>query len=174
MGAQPLKKSEIESICADLFNYAIDREDIKYLIALLPWESTIKRSKADYELQILKIITVGWTLSYQLQDHPLKEILTERFWLAMQEFSHNLSETTSLMIGQDINYFDTLKQRLDKYVAAISDHPEATEPAPVIGTAFARCCGDKNDLFVFMTGSKMFLSATSRVKQYLETAMEKL
>jgi hypothetical protein len=55
------------------------------------------------------------------------------------------------------------------YVAALENHPEAAEPALVIGPEFARTCGNVDDIFTFMTGSKMFISTIKRVKEYLET-----
>ncbi|MEJ2038296.1 MAG: hypothetical protein P8X55_05105 [Desulfosarcinaceae bacterium] len=165
------EKSEIEQAGEDLFNYAIDREDIKYLVALLPGESTVNRSKVDYELQLLKIVTVGWTISYHLMEHPLKDVLSELFWQSIQTFSRTLSETTGLMIGKDIDYFDTLKTCLNNYLDVLARQPETSQPARIIGTEFARRCGDANDLFTFMTGSKLFLSASTRVKQYLEGAL---
>lgn len=137
-------------------------------MARLPAEAAIKPSTVEYELQILKIISVGWALSYYLANHPLKKPLMEHFWKAIYEFARSLSQTTELMIGQDIDYFQILKDRLDMYVAAMAQNPEATEPATVIGPEFARTCGNAQDLFAFMTGSKMFMAATSRVKQYLE------
>lgn len=163
------KKSEIEKARDDLFNFAIDREDTKWLMERLPQEADIKRSTVEYELQILKIISVGWSISYYLEDDPRKNPLLELFWMTIYEFSQQLSTTTEMMIGQDINYFQTLKKRLDMYVAAIAQHPEASEPSAVIGPEFARTCGNADDIFTFMTGSKMFLSTTGQVKEYLET-----
>ncbi len=61
-----------------------------------------------------------------------------------------------------------LKDRLDMYVDAMAQNPDASEPATVIGPEFSKACGNADDLFTFMTGSKMFISTTSRVKQYLE------
>ena len=149
------KESAIQQAGEDLFNYAIDREDIKYLLALLPGGSTVNRAKVDYELQLLKIVTVGWTIAYHLQGHPLKDALSGLFWQAIQDFSRSLSRTTGLMIGKDIDYFETLKQCLDGYLDMLARHPDASEPARLVGTEFARRCGDANDLFTFMTGSKM-------------------
>ena len=54
------------------------------------------------------------------------------------------------------------------YVAAMSHSPDASEPAAVIGPEFSKACGNEDDIFTFMTGSKMFISTTSKVKQYLE------
>jgi hypothetical protein len=73
------------------------------------------------------------------------------------------------MIGQDIDYFQILKDRLNMYVDAMADNPGATDPAAVIGPEFSKACGNAENIFTFMTGSKMFISTTSKVKQYLET-----
>jgi hypothetical protein len=73
------------------------------------------------------------------------------------------------MIGQQIDYFQILKDRLDMYVAALAKNPEAAEPALVVGPEFARICGNVDDLFTFMAGSKMFISTINKVKAYLES-----
>jgi hypothetical protein len=54
------------------------------------------------------------------------------------------------------------------YVNAMAQNPGASEPSTVIGPEFARTCGNADDIFTFMTGSKMFLSITGQVKKYLE------
>ena len=163
------KNSEIEKIRDALFSFAIDREDIKWLMERLPKEANIKRSSVEYELQILKIISVGWSISYYLENNLHKNRLLELFWMAIYEFSQHLSTTTEFMIGQHIDYFEILQERLDMYVDAMARNPEAPEPSTVIGPEFARTCGNANDIFTFMTGSKMFLSTTGQVKEYLET-----
>ena len=163
------KKSPEEQASEDLFNYAIERDDIKYLMAHLSAEATVKPTTVEYELAILKIISVGWSLSYFLEGTPRrKQKMSERFWADINEFSKGLSETTGLMIGQDIDYFDILKERLDMYLTTMSESTEATDPTTVIGPAFASACGNENDIFAAITGSKMFTSATGRVRQYLE------
>lgn len=163
------KPSEIEKARDDLFRFAIDREDIKWLMEHLPKEAAVKRNTVEYELQLLKIISVGWSISYYLGNSPHKNRLSELFWTAVYEFSQRLSETTGLMIGHDIDYFQVLRDRLDMYVEAIAQKPDAPEPAIIIGPEFARTCGNVDDIFTFMTGSKMFISTIGRVKEYLET-----
>jgi len=163
------KKSEIEKIRDVLFDFAVDRENIKWLMERLPKEANIKRSTVEYELQILKIISVGWSISYYLENNPHKNPLLEFFWMAIYEFSQHLSTTTEFMIGQDIDYFQILQERLDMYVDAMAQNPGAPEPSTVIGPEFARACGNAGNIFTFMTGSKMFLSTTGQVKEYLET-----
>jgi hypothetical protein len=162
------KKSEIERTGEDLFNFAIDREDVKWLLARLPPEADVKHTTVEYELQILKIIGVGWSISYYLADSPQKNVLLKLYWDAVNEFSRNLTKTMEYLIGQDIEYFQVLKDRLNIYVDALARNPEATEPATVIGPEFSKACGNEDDIFTFMTGSKMFISTTSKVKQYLE------
>lgn len=164
------QKSSLQQAGEDLFNYAIDREDTKWLLARLHPQATVKPAKVEYELQILKIITVGWCISYYLEHSRYEEPLAELFWQSIHQFSHELSETTGLLIGQDIDYFNLLKERLDQYVQTLNAKPEASEPARVIGPEFAKLCGDEKDLFAFMTGSKMFLSVLERVKRYLQSA----
>lgn len=171
MKASKQKQTDVETIGKDLFNFAIDRDDVKWLMAHLAKEADIKRSSVEYELQILKIISVGWSISYFLDDDTLKDPLLERYWNAVYEFSTDLSSTTELMIGQDVDYFQTLKDRLDMYVDALAKNPEAQEPATVIGPMFARTCGNIDDIFTFMTGSKMFISTITRVREYFEMVM---
>ena len=169
MGKQEKKPSKIEQAAEDLFNYAIDREDVKWLMANLAEHADVKRTTVEYELPILKIISVGWSLSYYLTGGPQKDRLLNLYWTAINDFSKDLSTTTEMMTGQKIDYFDILKNRLEMYVKALEQHPEVQDPATVIGPEFARTCGNAEDVFTFMTGSKMFTSVIGRVKEYFET-----
>jgi hypothetical protein len=163
------KRSAIEQAGDDLFNYAIDREELKWLLAVLPKESRAKPATVAYELQLLKIVSVGWSIAYFMGGTPRKKAaLAELFWCQINTFSKGLSETTGLMIGQDIDYFNIIKERLDLYVAALADHGEAMDPTPVIGPVFAGQCAAEGDIFAAMAGAKMFHGAVTRVRQYLE------
>ena len=99
---------------------------------------------------------------------PEKQQLVGTYWDAMRAFSRNLSTTTEMMTGQDIDYFQVLKDRLDSYVQALQQNPEASNPEAVIGPEFARHCGNVNDLFAVYTGGRMFSGVTGRVREYLE------
>lgn len=165
------EKSRPEQAAGDLFNYAVDRDDIKWLMDYLPAEADINRVTVEYELQVLKIVATGWSISYFLENSPHKNQLLALFWQSIHEYAQKLSSTTGLMIGQEIDYFQVLKERLDFYVAALARNPEAPEPATVIGPEFAGVCGNKSDIFTSMTGSKLFLATLSKVRKYLE-AME--
>lgn len=162
------KTSGIEKAAEDLFNFAIDHEDVKWLIEHLPQEADIERGKVEYELRMLKIISVGWSLSYYLENHLAKHKLLELYWQSINEFSQSISASTGLMIGRDIDYFQILRERLDMYVAALAQNPDAPEPAVVIGPEFAGTCGNADDIFTVMAGSKMFLVTIGRVQEYLE------
>jgi hypothetical protein len=99
------EKSGIEKAGEELFNFAVDREDVKTLMAYLPAQAHIERGKVEYELQLLKIISVGWSISYFLQDWSRKNELAEVYWKAVHELSEGIYSTTGLMIGQNIDYF---------------------------------------------------------------------
>lgn len=73
------KKSTLEQAGEDLFNFAIDREDVKWLLAQLPEQTEVKLSTVEYELQILKIISVGWGTAYLLENSPNKTPLLELY-----------------------------------------------------------------------------------------------
>ncbi len=162
-------KTDFDQAGEDLFNFAIEREDVKWLLGQLPTETSVKLATVEYELQILKIISVGWGISYFLEGAPRKkEMLGKLFWEAVNKFSKGLSETTGLMVGQQIDYFEILKTRLDCYVAAMADNASAGDPTAVIGPAFAELCGNREDIFAALTGAKMFNTTTNRVRQFLE------
>jgi hypothetical protein len=169
MGHSEEKKTGVEKAGEDLFNFAINREDIKTFMSHLPEEADIKRGKVEYELQILKIISIGWSISYYLENGAQKNQLLESYWKAVHEFSQSISTTTGLMIGNNIDYFQILKERLDMYVASMTQKSDAPEPAVVIGPEFARTCGNMDDVFTVMTGSRMFIATIGSVKEYVDT-----
>ena len=162
-------KTSVEQAGQSFFDFAVDREDVKTLVAHLPEEAECKPAAVEYELQLLKIVATGWSISFFMESKPCQEQLAEIFWKLIHTFSADLSETTGLMTGRDIDYFQTLKDRLDMYVDALQDKPEMSEPAAVIGPEFARLCGNSDDVFTVMTGSRMFILTVTRVKDYLES-----
>jgi hypothetical protein len=168
MESGELNPSSPGSAAEALVDYAIDREDVKWLMGQLHGEAAVNRHTVEYELQILKIISVGWSIAYHLENDPAKQPFLEDFWKAVQAYAQGLSQTTELMIGQDIDYFQILRDRLDMYLAAMAASDEKTEPATVIGPAFAQTCGNADDIFTRLTGAKMFMSVVGRVKTYLE------
>lgn len=161
-------ESGIQKAAEDLFNYAVERENLKALMQFLPEEAAVERNKVEYELMILKIVSVGWGISFYLEGSAYKEALIKSFWDSIHEFSKSISETTGLMIGKDIDYFNVLRERLDYYLAAMLKQTDAPEPAVVIGPEFAKVCGNLDDTFTVMTGARMFKLTINGVKKYLD------
>lgn len=167
------REINIKQAGEDLFNFAVDREDVKTLLANLPEEAEIDRGKVEYELAILRIITVGWSVSYFLARSGHKNRLTEIYWEAVREFSRSVSVSAGLLAGKDIDYFLILKDRLKGYVEAMELTPDAQEPAAVIGPEFARRCGNADDIYTIMAGTRMFIATMGSVKTYLEAIEER-
>lgn len=158
----------IDEAGEDLFNFAVDREDIKTLLKRLPKEAEIERGKVEYELAILRIITVGWSISYFFAGSDHKSRLAEIYWEAVREFSQGISVSAGLLAGTEIDYFQILKDRQMGYVEALELKPDAPEPAAVIGPEFARLCGNGEDLHTVIAGTRMFVATMASVKAYLE------
>ena len=154
-----------------LFQYAIHRDDMKLILDALPLPIPEKRVALEYEIQLLRIISVGWAIAYYLADSSLKTPLGHQYWENIRSFSSTLSSSASLTVGSDIDYFDILKQRLDLYVGAMDAAGKISEPAVAIGPAFADVCGDKDDACAILAGSKMFSMSINAVREYLDGAL---
>ncbi len=159
----------IENVCENLVSYAVDREDIKLIVNNLPEDQEINKVHVEYELQILKIISIGWGISVHMSDHPIKDQLVELFWYQLRDFSHNISNMTSLTIGQDIDYFQTLKERFKEYLGSLNGSVLDSDPASAIGPAFAEKCSHKDNPFVIISGARIFNLSVGDVKEYLQT-----
>ena len=150
-----------------LVNFAINRDDLKEFLKLLPAEKELNLVTIEYEVQILKIISVGWGISFFLSVSSHKNELAEVFWNAVNRFSVDLSLTASSVTGKEIDYFSILKERLDQYVAALSSSKDAVEPLSIIGPEFAKICGNKDNAHVIMLGNRVFGSTVGGVKEYI-------
>jgi len=158
-----------EYAAKSLFDFAIDREDVKWLLAKPPEEHKLSKDTMEYELQLLKIICTGWSISFYLADHPLKLKIAENFWELVHSFSDTITSTTELTIGKKVDYFNVLKERLDAYLDSLKGLTTETDPLSIIGPEFAQFSGDKDDVFAMLTGSKMFAATLKRVKDFFET-----
>lgn len=168
MEEQDREKSAIEKAGEDLFNFAVDREDVKELMDQLPESADVNKTAVEYELPLLKIITVGWSAAYLMENSPHKSELMQVYWNAVRLFSRNLSETAGLMTGSDLDYFDVVKQRFNQYLKAMNSRPDANDPAAVIGPEFAHVCGNRDDVFAVLAGSKMFAGTINCIREYLK------
>jgi hypothetical protein len=168
----PTIHSHIAQAAEHLFQFAIHRDDMASILDALPLGLPGKRVALEYEIQMLRIISVGWAIAYHLADNPLKTPLGQQYWENVRAFSSTLSSSASLTVGADIDYFDILKQRLDRYVGALDAAGEIAEPAMAIGPAFADVCGDRDDACAILAGSKMFSMTINAVREYLDAARE--
>jgi hypothetical protein len=169
MAVSAPKTVGIADAAETLLNFSIDRNDLEILLGSLPENAGIDRVRIEYEMQILKILSVGWSLSFFLEDSAVKRALTESFWTAVQEFSRNLSLASSASLNRAFDYFAILKERLDTYLKALNGQLEASDPATVMGPAFSAVCGEKDNAVAILCGSKMFHLAVSGVRHYLES-----
>lgn len=160
-------KSGTEAACEALFNFAIDRRDVVDITARFPGLPDARRATMEHELQILKIISVGWSLSYCLPAGALKEEMTVRFWRAVEDFSKSLSSAAELFVCQDIDFFAAVRDRFDRYLGEMKRKVDAPEPAVVIGPVFAECCGDEGDAHTVMAGARLFVGTVNEVRRYL-------
>lgn len=165
------KDLSVEEAAQHLAAFAVDREDLKTLMAIVPPESELNMTTVEYELGILKILSVGWGLSYFMTaTDPHKVALTDAYWLTIQELSRNINMLTETTTGTQIDYFNILKERLDTYVEAMQSTPEGTrEPAGVMGPTFAALCNAHGDAMAVLTGTKMFTLTLGAVNEYLNT-----
>lgn len=150
-----------------LFQFAIDRGDMIAILDSLPLGVPEKRAALEYEIQLLRIISVGWAIAFFLADSDLKTPIGQHFWDKVRAFSTALSTSASLTVGSDIDYFELLKKRLDTYVGALDAAGNVPEPAMAIGPAFAGFCGDPDDACGMLAGSKMFSHTINAVREYL-------
>jgi len=155
-----------------LFQFAIDRGDMQAILNSLPPTTQEKRASMEYEIQLLRIISVGWAIAFFLADDSLKNPVGQHFWENVRAFAATLSSSASLTVGADIDYFDTVKQRLDFYVGTLDNSNGTDQPAMAIGPAFAETCGDKDDACATLAGSKMFTHTIHAVREYLQAAVD--
>lgn len=167
MAAKVNENTNLEKVCENLVNFSVDRDDLNRLMAMLPEDEAVKRVTVEYEIPLLKIVSVGWTIAYYMENRPEKKALLESFWKAIDEFSKSLSDVTNLTTGADINYFHMIKERVDTYVQALNMQPDVKDPATVIGPTFAGICNTPDNIHVIMTGNRVFKAAIIGVKEYL-------
>lgn len=159
----------IQEIGESLANFSLDRESVQFALSRLPDEHSINKVAIEYEIQLLKILSVGWAISYFMEDHSEKTPLIKKFWDVLFEFSKNLSSVTSLTIGKEVDYFRALKERIDIYLNALAEVPHVKDPASVIGPTFARLCGNTDNVHVIMAGNRVFHLSLEGVKHFLES-----
>ncbi|MCP4670689.1 MAG: hypothetical protein GY857_05230 [Desulfobacula sp.] len=161
----------LQQAAQDLANFAIDRTDLKNLLGAIPDNNSLNMTTIEYELQILKILSVGWAISfYMATTNKNKAPITQMFWEFIREISQNISTLTETTTGKNLDYFEILKQRLNTYIEIMKEKPDVSHnPANIMGPAFADICNQNNDAIAILTGTKMFTLTLGAVKEYLDT-----
>ena len=166
MATAEKREETVQSLSENLASFAVDRDDIKQLLKTLPEDETIKPVTVEYELQILKIIAAGWAINVHMDGLAEKDAVAETFWLIVREFSKNLSETLHLTTGAEVDYFETLKTRMNDYLAAVESVGKG-EPTQAVGPQFAILCGCPDNPFVTLNGARIFHLTTTAVQEYV-------
>jgi hypothetical protein len=174
---------ELNRAGAALFDFAIEREELAWLLDRWPAEAQADRSRVEYELQLLKAIAVGWSLAYHLEGKACREPLAATYWQAVNAFAARLSTTAGMLLGplgggdaaspeagRPFDYFQVLKDRLAHYLAAAKGAAAGSSPEALIGPAFARVCLRPQDPFAILAGSKMFAMVSARVGGILKAS----
>ncbi|MBF0257275.1 MAG: hypothetical protein HQK62_00315 [Desulfamplus sp.] len=169
MGQTKIEPLSIEKLGENLAVFAINRDDLKALLKTVPEDQKIHLTTIEYELQILKILSVGWGIAFYMVEGEHKQQLTLVFWQHIQEIAKNISTLTESSTGHQIDYFNILKSRLDDYLKVIQDHAEnITDPSHIMGPAFADKCHCDGSTAVILVGTKMFTLTLGAVKEYLD------
>jgi hypothetical protein len=161
----------IQEIGESLASFSLDRESVLFALSRLPEEHAINKIAIEYEIQLLKILSVGWAISYFMEEHSEKNPLIKKYWDVLFEFSKNLSSITSLTIGKEVDYFRALKERIDIYLKALAEVPHVKDPISVIGPTFAGLCGHADNVHVIMAGNRIFHMSLEGVKYFLESEL---
>lgn len=167
MATAKTNNADLEKVSENLVNFSVDRNDINRIMAMLPEDESINKVTVEYEVPLLKIVSVGWAIAYYMENRPEKQALLESFWNDMDVFSRDITSVTALTTGANINYFHMLKERVDTYVQALNMQPDAKDSAAVIGPTFAGICNAPGNIHVIMTGNRVFNAAIIGVKEYL-------
>ncbi len=165
------KNISLQQAAQELATFAIDRTDLKNLLVAIPDNNSLNMTTIEYELQILKILSVGWAISFYLAvTDKNKAPITQMFWESIREISQNISTLTETTTGKNLDYFKILKQKLNTYLEIMKEKPEESQnPANIMGPAFAKMCDNENDAMAILTGTKMFTLTLGAVKEYLDT-----
>jgi len=159
----------VEKLAENLATYAIDRNDLKEMLKTLPEDTGLNITTVEYELQILKILSVGWAISFYMPAGDNKKNVTRLFWEYIREISKNISNLTETTTGKAIDYFAILRQRLDDYVAAMQHHSSRVkDPSVIMGPVFANACKSPDNPIAILAGTKMFTLCLGGVKEYLD------
>ncbi|SLM30044.1 conserved hypothetical protein [Desulfamplus magnetovallimortis] len=170
MGQKKIEPLSIQKLGENLALFAINRDDLKQLMATIPeGDETINLTTLEYELQILKILSVGWGLAFYMPESEKKQQASQIFWENIRDISKNISTLTANTTGKQIDYFNILKNRLDDYLKIMQENSQGvTDPSQIIGPSFAEACHCPDNAIAILVGTKMMTLTLGAVKEYLD------
>ncbi|MBT3312347.1 MAG: hypothetical protein HN737_04865 [Desulfobacterales bacterium] len=180
MASSDKKKISVEEAGKILVDFSTDRNDLKMILGQLPENPEFSLVTVEYEMQLLKILSIGWGISYFMPEGVEKEKLAAEFWNLINLLSKDISLSIS-SIEKEIDYFEIIKKRLDQYLKVLQHSSKISGPEPdsvsdpasdlvsMIGPKFAEICGYEDNVFVIISGAKIFSLALSGLREYLES-----
>ncbi len=169
MATSQKKTVGLQEVCENLVRFSLDQGDIQQITERMAEDTVIKPVTMEYEIRILRMVSVGWGIAYFLEGSPYKERLATAFWETIREMSGNISQMSSAVAGEEIDYFAVIKDRIDLYVETVNAFPDAKDPGPVIGYTFAKLCGDAEDGYALIAGKRIFHLVLAAIKEYMES-----
>ncbi|MDY0161780.1 hypothetical protein [Desulfobotulus sp.] len=160
-------KEKIAALSEALVAYATRSNDILPLVEGLPESSHIPRPAMEYEMRMLKILSVGWGLAFLLSEHPEKTSLSEGFWQKIALLSKEI-DALCKDSGTEIDYFAALRRRLDMYVSALTEAQNPEDPGREVGLCYAKLCGDAKDAYAGVAGKRVFTGVLTSIQAYLQ------
>ncbi len=150
-----------------LLNIAVNQRETKADIAGLAAEEAINWIAVEYEMQLLRIVSVGWALAYFSGGRSDSERLSEAYWEGVQVYCSAVSSMTEPVLGSGADYFGTVRQRFDHYLQVMTHFADAADPARVIGPTFAKLCGCQDSGELISLGRRVFARCLARVQERL-------
>lgn len=163
----PKQRISMEEAVQYLVNYSTDRSDLMACMEYLSEDVKIDRADIETEMQLLKIVSVGWSISYLSGESPIQKALNACFWNFVRDLSGSISTMIKESMDKDVDYFTTLKERFETYVNGLNQFPDIKDPGPIVGQVFAGLCGDVSDAYLLIAGKRMFHDCLAEVKDYL-------
>ncbi|MFZ5563834.1 MAG: hypothetical protein ACOZBW_07245 [Thermodesulfobacteriota bacterium] len=152
-----------------LTGIAVNREEVKRMLAGLPDSEAVNKTAVEYEIQLLRIVFTGWALSYFMAHHSKKDELAQSYWFSIHTFARQVSSLAAGSAGVTVDYFEAIRERTRTYIDAMNNNMTEADPTAVVGATFSLLCGAAETPPVNEAGKKMFINTLATVKTYLET-----
>jgi hypothetical protein len=169
MMAEPGEHDKAKQLSHRLLNIAVNQRETKADLEGIETEVPVNWVAVEYEVQLMRIVTVGWAISYFSDETSVPDRLAETFWEGVQVYCSAVSAMTEPVLGSGADYFATVRQRLDHYVRVMTHFADAADPVRIVGPTFAKLCGCEGSREVIDLGRRVFSRCLARVQKQLMT-----